>query len=549
MNRRFGIIVSGILVALAFAYLTFAQQQSVSGYDTLVALYNDIRADANPTVVDGVPDYRPAAVALSQAKVAVFRHRLAAISVENWSVPQRVDYLVVQARLNALDFRFRVQHPWISDPGFYTEAVERIAYTELPVKGDALTALQGRLNAVPAILAQAKTNLTEPAAEYAKLTIHDINTADGVGHGMPFRTVPAAGTHGWYADFIERAKTQQPELVPAAQEALSAVDDFDSWLKQNLSKMTAPAGVGRANFDWYLKYVRYMPYTMEDSVKTGLEEYERAMAFLALERHKNRNLPEIALPTNKEEYDKRMADAQDAIRAFITKNDILTIPAFASVHLAQNVPWTERPGGKRNFWEEMQFRDPRPDTVHATLPGHAFDLLVHQHDRRPIRGSYVDSGRQEGWGFYLEESMLQLGFLDDVPRTKELYYIFQAARGVRDPAEANLHLNKWTIGQAVKYMMDKVPYMDADVARIDAAAYLRKPSGGLSYQMGKMQMFKLVGDREHQLGDKFNLREFNDAFFASGMIPISLIRWEITGLDDEVKEFWKVPDIPSPAKH
>jgi uncharacterized protein (DUF885 family) len=97
--------------------------------------------------------------------------------------------------------------------------------------------------------------------------------------------------------------------------------------------------------------------------------------------------------------------------------------------------------------------------------------------------------------------------------------------------------------------MDKVPYMDADVARIDAAAYLRKPSGGLSYQMGKMQMFKLVGDREHQLGDKFNLREFNDAFFASGMIPISLIRWEITGLDDEVKEFWKVPDIPSPAKH
>jgi len=33
------------------------------------------------------------------------------------------------------------------------------------------------------------------------------------------------------------------------------------------------------------------------------------------------------------------------------------------------------------------------------------------------------------------------------------------------------------------------------------------------------------------------------------MIPISLIRWEITGLDDEVKEFWKVPDIPSPAMH
>jgi uncharacterized protein (DUF885 family) len=533
-----------------------AQEGSARSYDALVALYNEIRADSQPAITDGVPDYRPAAVSVRQAKVAEFRRRLAAISPSNWSVAQRVDYLLVQAQLNALDFQFRVQHPWTSDPGLYLDVVERAAYAELPVRGDALVALRTRLNAVPSTLAQARANLTSPAGEYAKLAIHDLETASGVtdtvaagSHGTPTRAAQPAGAHGWYVDFIDRAKTQQPELVPAAQKALAAVDDFDSWLKQNLSKMTAPAGVGRANFDWYVKYVRYMPYTMDDSVKTGLEEYERAMAFLALERHKNRNLPEIALPTSKEEYDKRMADAQDAIRAFITKNDILTIPDFASVRLAQNVPWTERPGGKLNFWEEIQFRDPRPDTVHATLPGHAFDLLVHQHDKRPIRGSYVDSGRQEGWGFYLEESMLQLGFLDDVPRTKELYYIFQAARGVRDPAEANLHLNKWTIDQAVQYMMEKVPYMDADVARIDAAAYLRKPSGGLSYQMGKMQMFKLVGDREHQLGDKFNLREFNDAFFASGMIPISLIRWEITGLDDEVKEFWNVPDIPSPAKH
>jgi hypothetical protein len=291
-----------------------------------------------------------------------------------------------------------------------------------------------------------------------------------------------------------------------------------------------------------------MPYTMEDSVKTGLEEYERAMAFLALERHKNRNLPEIALPTSKEEYDKRMLDAENAARDFIRKNDILTIPDYASGNLAQNVPWIVRPGGKLNFWEQMQFRDPRPDTIHATLPGHAFDGFIHRHDTRAIRGTSSDSGRTEGWAFYLEESMLQLGFLDDVPRTRELYYIFQAARGVRDPAEANLHLNKWTIDQAVQYMTEKVPYMDGDVARVDAAIYLRQQTYGLSYQMGKMEMLKLVGDREHQLGDKFNLKQFNNTFLASGTIPISLIRWEMTGLDNETKEFWKVPDIPATGK-
>jgi hypothetical protein len=495
-----------------------------------------------------VPDYRPAAIAVRQQKIAEFRRRLAAISPSGWTVSEKVDYLLVQARLNALEFMFRVQHPWSSDPGLYVDAVQRVAFAELPVQGDALTALQGRLAAVPTIVAQAKANLTQGQGEFVKLAIRDLSQSDGVEERWPFRKVPPPGARGWYADFIERAKTQQPELVAPAVKALAALNDFDGWLKQKASQMNAPVGVGQPDFEWYMRYVRYMPYTMEDSVRIGNREYERAMAFLALERHKNRNLPEIALPASKEEYDKRMLDAQDSIREFLIKDEILTIPDYASGRLAQEVPWTERPGGKRNFWEEIQFRDPRPDVAHATLPGHAFDGIVRRHDTRRIRGAFSDGGRAEGWAFYLEEGMLQVGYLDDRPRTKELIYIFQAARGVRDPAEAKMQTNEWTVDQAVAYMAAKVPYMDPDVARVDAAIYLRQPTYGLCYQLGKMEMLKLVGDRERQLGEKFNLKEFDDQFIASGTIPISLIRWEITGLDDEVKAFWNTPEIPSVAR-
>ena len=42
-----------------------------------------------------------------------------------------------------------------------------------------------------------------------------------------------------------------------------------------------------------------------------------------------------------------------------------------------------------------------------------------------------------------------------------------------------------------------------------------------------------------QLGDTFNLQRFMDDFFASGMIPISLARWEMTGFDDEIKKLQK----------
>jgi uncharacterized protein (DUF885 family) len=52
---------------------------------------------------------------------------------------------------------------------------------------------------------------------------------------------------------------------------------------------------------------------------------------------------------------------------------------------------------------------------------------------------------------------------------------------------------------------------------------------------GKVQFIKLLTDRAEQLGDKFNPGQFIDEFLAAGMIPMSLIRWEMTGLDDEIK--------------
>jgi uncharacterized protein (DUF885 family) len=57
--------------------------------------------------------------------------------------------------------------------------------------------------------------------------------------------------------------------------------------------------------------------------------------------------------------------------------------------------------------------------------------------------------------------------------------------------------------------------------------------------MGKLQMDKLLSDRYHQLKDKFSLKQFHDEFLAAGTIPISLIRYEMTGRDDEIQEFFK----------
>ena len=42
--------------------------------------------------------------------------------------------------------------------------------------------------------------------------------------------------------------------------------------------------------------------------------------------------------------------------------EIITVPDDIG-ELDTNAPWIVRPGG-RNFWEEIQFRDPSPDQMH-----------------------------------------------------------------------------------------------------------------------------------------------------------------------------------------
>ena len=132
------------------------------------------------------------------------------------------------------------------------------------------------------------------------------------------------------------------------------------------------------------------------------------------------------------------------------------------------------------------------------------------------------------------------------PRADEFIQMFGIFRAARVPADIRMQQNLWSVQQAVDYMRSKTPWLDEDVARVDAEIYLRRPPGyGVAYTIGKLQMDALLADRASQLGTDFSLREFHDQFLASGQLPIALIRYEMIGEGDEVALFWKTPPIPA----
>jgi uncharacterized protein (DUF885 family) len=121
-----------------------------------------------------------------------------------------------------------------------------------------------------------------------------------------------------------------------------------------------------------------------------------------------------------------------------------------------------------------------------------------------------------------------------------------AFRAIRAIGGLKLHSGEFTLEEAITYAVEKTPreYIQPNSNMIlqDYALYLSEPGYGSSYVIGKLQLDRLIADRATQLGERFQLKDFFDDYFARGVIPASLIRWEMTALDDEIQKLrkWRV---------
>ncbi|MGB5346673.1 MAG: DUF885 family protein, partial [Woeseia sp.] len=509
------------------------------GYATLIDLNDEIIELARPAQHDGVPDLSRRAVARQRADLDGFRKRLLAIDTSSWSVPQQVDYLLVWSKMNDVVFKHRVMQPWSRDPLSYLYQFRRTPYAEAPSSPEERAALSQELKAVPVMVDNAIENLTKPAGELARLAIFLLDHFDGVGQGEPYRDNPPEGTIGWFKDLCGRLVAGDGDLLSDCRQATAAAQRYRDWLAENLDGMEASAAIGTDNFNWYLKHVRLLPYTVDDLRAIGQREFHRYRFNYLLDRHKNASLPELELTQSAAQHRQRTLEAEAKTRKLVEDLDLFTIPDYMPAEFESDVFWSPRAKTDRHFWEEIQFRNALNNHIHASIPGHRFDAEIRKRLENPIRRTHGESARAEGWATYLEETLVQAGITEDDPRVRELFYAALIKRGSRFFAEIGLHTGEMTLDEANAYMMEWVPYMEEDLGRYDLVGYLQRPGLGSMYLLGKTQIEQLVSQRAFQLGDKFDLGEFHDDFLSRGIIPVTLIRWEMAGLDDEARVVWK----------
>jgi uncharacterized protein (DUF885 family) len=122
---------------------------------------------------------------------------------------------------------------------------------------------------------------------------------------------------------------------------------------------------------------------------------------------------------------------------------------------------------------------------------------------------------------------------DKRPRSRELIYILLAQRAARALGDLRMHANQATLEQAATFTSAHTPRgwlsLEGRLVRSEQHLYLRQPTYGTSYVIGKIQIEQLLADRRRQLGSSFTMQRFMDEFDGAGLIPIALMRWELTG--------------------
>ena len=387
---------------------------------------------------DRLPDLT--AAGLDERRRALSSHLAAVDGLDHGrlSVSDAVDAAILRARLSGLllaldETRDLEWNPLEWNPG---TAVYLLLARDFAPLGQRLRSVAARLAAVPEHLRTARRTLE------AMPRVH-VETA--VGQFTGTRTL----LEGELERALDREPALRPEVEPARELAVAAIDEHVAWLRQRLDRDARDPRLGAE------LYARKLAHSLDTATDPGallahaeaelpaLEERLAAVAArlggspravldrLAAEGH-------VDDATVVSQCEAALAHATSAVRGL----DLVTVPddpvqviVMPEIHRGVAVAYCDPPGPLEtrrlptyfavaptpadwpaervaSFYREYNAHMLHNLTVHEAMPGHALQLA---HARRfvastPVRAAFWSGTFVEGWAVLAEELMVEAGY-------------------------------------------------------------------------------------------------------------------------------------------
>ena len=514
------------------------------------------RAQEQPFTGDDIPrierpaglvvDWSPQTIAQRLQQLDLFEQRWKGLAPPaQTSVHDQVDYRLLGSALARVQWELSIEQTWKRNPQFYVDQTLGSVFVLLlqppPFAESRQQEIVARIKQIPATLQAARENLTDMRQPFIQLAIESLDHVSERSKQMETALTPQLSAAN---------KEALQQLTPAARTALT---QYRAWLETKLPTARKDTAIGRENYLFFLRNVALLPYTPEQLLAMSQQEWSRSVAFEAYQQTRLAGAPPAPLFPSADAQIQAEKVAEERVRTFLMDQGILTVPkwmkhyhnlllpayleSFQDLGVTDDLTGPSRldqdgtsyirtPSPDLGFFNLSTAHDPRPILIHEGVPGHYFQLCLGWHNPDPIRRHYYDSGANEGLGFYAEEMMLQAGFLDDNPHTRETIYSFMRLRALRVEVDVKLALGEFTLQQAADYLARTVP-MDRATALDEAAMFSSTPGQGISYQIGKLEITQLLSDARRKQGADFSMLQFNNFVWNNGNVPIALQRWEL----------------------
>ncbi|OYZ16558.1 MAG: hypothetical protein B7Y35_01065 [Sphingomonadales bacterium 28-64-96] len=414
------------------------------------------------------------------------------------------------------------------------------------------------LRRLPAALARARQTLKNPARTWTENAIYQ----------------------AYYArlllrEYVPKAVVDSPavkaDLVAAAGPALTAVDDFERWLKSDLLPRSTRSPAWKPEEIEFYQFVQEQldDYGVDEMLRIASDE-ERVltaeMRDLARQIHPSGDLRK-AWEVMKDEappWEGVIPMAQryvDMMSAWLKGPGahIVTIPDYIDYGARESPPMARRilsfggatggptvTGRQSGYYiltplEDRLTPQEKASRIKAYNPywthvisyhewlGHNVQIAArNQHVTRPMRRAYRSAYFSQSWSFYLERLMEEEGYYKSLPymeelKTKMARRQMRMWRVQRILTKLKMAKGEMSFDQAVQAYVDKMG-MEPTNAFIEVQRDSQSPSSPGREIIGELEIIKLREEYKRRMGVHYSMKHFHDNLLTYGDLPFKQIR-------------------------
>ncbi len=497
----------------------------------------------------------------ARAMFEVYLDSLKSMDVAVLSPSNRIDYDILQHTLSSRLFSMEEVAEWRWNPLHYNTggAVYSLLARDFAPLSERMQHVQSRLEAIPAVLEEAKKHLGHPPL---------IHTETAIRQNQGTIALIEETLQSFADELPARQQTELNEIRTRVVEALKA---YGQWLQHDL----LPRSDGNFRLGENL-FKRKLTYALNTSMQA-----ERILEMAEQELGRTtRELFETALPMYRELFpdaafdekdpvDRNMvirtvldglarqrpndetileqakADLRDAER-FVREHGLVTIPTepleiivMPEFQRGVAVAYCDSPGpleeNGKTFYAIAPTPDDWPDTrrksfyreynnamlknltVHEAMPSHYLQLVTGNKAQTStlIRALFQSGVFAEGWATYTEQLMADAGFGGAAVKMQQLKMKLRLL--INAIIDQNIHAGTMTEKQAMDLMMNTGFQEEGEAAGKWRRACLTSAQL-TTYFYGNLKINELRRRYEAVAGEQFDMMEFHDELLSFGTI-------------------------------